>query len=74
MKSHYLEITQISVVILKILEVYELKTELVISTSHLKIGDLECEGEVGGDGEDNLLLEWYLDLDLLSIHSSGPSF
>jgi len=42
------------------------------STSRLGIGDLECEREVGGDGEGVLLLEWLVDLDLLSIHSHGP--
>ena len=42
------------------------------STSLLKIGDLECDGEVGGDVEGDLLSKWYLDLDLLAIHSSGP--
>ena len=34
----------------------------------------KCNGEVEGDGEDDLLSEWYLDLDLLAIHSSRPSF
>jgi len=42
---------------------------LFILTSRLGIGDLECEGEVGGDGEGVLLLEWPVDLDLLTIHS-----
>ena len=32
----------------------------------------KCNGEVGGDGEGDLLSEWYSDLDLLAIHSSGP--
>ena len=32
----------------------------------------KCNGEVGGDGEGDLLSEWYFDLDLLAIHSSGP--
>ena len=41
------------------------------STSGLKIGELECEGEIGGDGEGVLLLEWPIDLDFLAIHSSG---
>jgi len=40
------------------------------STSLLKIGDLECHGEVGGDVEGDLLSEWSMDLDLLTIHSS----
>lgn len=39
------------------------------SNSGLGIGDLECEGEVGGDGERFLLLEWPIDLDLLTTHS-----
>ena len=42
------------------------------STSHLKMGDLECEGEVGGDGEGDLLSEWSVGFDLLPIHSSCP--
>jgi len=34
----------------------------------------KCNGEVGGDGEGDLLSEWYLDLDLLAIHSAcAPS-
>ena len=41
------------------------------STYFLGIGDLECEGEVGGDGEGILLLEWPVDLDLLAIHSQA---
>ena len=28
--------------------------------------------EVGGVDEGDLLLEWYLDFDLVAIHSSGP--
>ena len=32
----------------------------------------KCNGEVGGDGEGDLLLEWYFDLDLPAIHSLGP--
>jgi len=32
----------------------------------------KCNGEVGGDGEGDLLSEWCLDLDLLAIHSSCP--
>ena len=47
---------------------------IVFSTSRLGFKDLECDGEVGGDVEGDLLLEWYLDFDLLAIHSSGPSF
>jgi len=38
-------------------------------TSHLGFEDLECDREVGGDSEEVLLLEWLIDLDLLSIHS-----
>ena len=45
---------------------------VVFSTSRLKIGDLEYEGEVGGDGEEDLLSEWAMDLDFLSIHISCP--
>ena len=36
--------------------------------------DAKCNGEVRGDGEGDLLSEWYLDLDFLAIHSSWPSF
>ena len=39
------------------------------STFLLGIADLECEREVRGDGVGFLLLEWPVDLDLLSIHS-----
>ena len=42
------------------------------SNSGFKVS--ECNGEVGGDGEGDLLSEWYLDLDFLAIHSSRPSF
>ena len=45
---------------------------VVFSTSHLEIGDSECEGEVEGDDEGDLLLEWVMDLNSLAIHSSGP--
>ena len=45
---------------------------VVFSTSHLEIGDRECEGEVVGDVEGDLLSEWIIDLDLLTIHSSCP--
>jgi len=45
-----------------------------LSTSCSRFKDSNCDGEVEGDGEGNLLSEWYLDLDLLSIHNSGPSF
>jgi len=38
------------------------------ATSHLGSGDLECNREVGGDGEGVLLLEWPVSLDLLAIH------
>ena len=40
---------------------------VVFSTSHLKMGDLECEGEVGGDGEGDLLSEWAMDLDFITF-------
>lgn len=39
------------------------------TTSCLGFGDLECDREVGGDGEGVLLLEWHVDLNLLAIHS-----
>ena len=45
---------------------------LVTSGSRFIIS--ECDGEVGGDGEGDLLSKWYLDLDLLAIHSSLPFF
>ena len=32
----------------------------------------KCNGEVGGDGEGDLLSEWTIDLDFLTIHSSCP--
>ena len=46
---------------------------VVFSTSRLEFGDSECDGEVRGDVEGDLLSEWILDLGLLAIHSSGPS-
>ena len=39
------------------------------TTSRLGLGDLECDREVGGDGEVVLLLEWPINLYLPSIHS-----
>ena len=36
--------------------------------------DSKCNGEVEGHGEGDLLSEWYLDLDLLSINNLRPSF
>ena len=42
---------------------------VVFTTSHIGLGDLECDREVGGDGEGVLLLEWLSDLYLLAIHS-----
>lgn len=42
---------------------------VVSSTSRLKTGVLACEGEVGGEVEGDLLLEWIIDLGLLTIHS-----
>ena len=47
---------------------------VVLSTFGSRLKDSKCDGEVGGDGEGDLLSEWYLDFDLLSIHSSDPSF
>ena len=40
-------------------------------TSYLRLGDLECDREVGGDGEGVLLLEWPINLDLLSIQNQA---
>jgi len=45
---------------------------VVFSTSRLMFIDSECDGEVEGYVEDDLLSEWVLDLDLLAIHSSRP--
>jgi len=45
---------------------------VVFSTSSLIFNDSECDGEVGGDVEGDLLSKWVLDLDLLAIHSLGP--
>ena len=45
---------------------------VVLSTFGSRFKYSKRDGEVGGDGGGNLLLEWYLDLDLLAIHSSGP--
>lgn len=45
---------------------------VAFSTSCLKIRDSECEGEVGRDVERDLLSEWAMDLNSLTIHSSGP--
>jgi len=39
-------------------------TAVVLSTFGSRFKDSKWDGEVGGDGEGNLLLEWYLDLDL----------
>ena len=47
---------------------------VLLSTSRSGFKISECDGEVGEDGEGELLSEWYLDLDLLAIHSSWPSF
>ena len=47
---------------------------VVLLTSGSRFKNYMCDGEVGGDGEGDLLSEWYLDFNLLSIHSSGPSF
>jgi len=40
------------------------------ATSNSGLKFFESNGEVGGDGEGDLLSEWYLDLDLLATHSS----
>ena len=47
---------------------------VLVSTSGSRFKIYEYDGEVGEDGEGDLLLEWYLDLDSLAIHSSWPSF
>ena len=39
------------------------------TTSRLGFGNLECDQEVGGGGEGDLLLEWLTNLDFLGIHS-----
>lgn len=44
---------------------------IFFETSHLESGDLEFFREVGGVGEGLLLLEWLVDLDLLSIHTQA---
>jgi len=36
---------------------------IVLSTSGSIFKDSKCDGEVEGDGEDDLLSKWYLDLD-----------
>jgi len=41
-------------------------------TSDSGFKDSKCNGEVGGDGEGDLLSKWYLDLDFLAIHNLGP--
>jgi len=43
---------------------------VVLATYNSRFKVSKCNGEVGGDGEGDLLLEWYLDLDLLAIHGS----
>ena len=45
---------------------------VAVDTRATSNSGFKCNGEVGGDGEGDLLSEWYLDLDLLAIHSSGP--
>jgi len=47
-------------------------TVVVFSTSQLEFRVSECDGEVGGDVDGDLLLEWVMDLNLLAIHSLGP--
>jgi len=44
----------------------------VVDTRATSNSGFKCNGEVGGDGEGDLLSEWYSDLDSLAIHSSGP--
>ena len=43
-----------------------------VDTQATSNSGFKCNGEVGGDDEGDLLSEWYSDLDLLAIHSSGP--
>ena len=45
---------------------------VVLSTSDSRFKDSKCDGEVGRDGEGNLLSEWYLEFYLLATHISGP--
>jgi len=40
---------------------------IVPATSGSGFKDSKCNGEVGGDGEGDLLLEWYLDLDPFTV-------
>ena len=44
-------------------------TKDFFTTSRLGFWDLECDREVGVDGEGVLLLEWFIDLYFLTIHS-----
>ena len=45
---------------------------VVFSTSGLETRDLAFEGEVRGEVEGDLLSEWAISLDFLTIHSSFP--
>ena len=54
-----------------IFRVLEMGVVIFFSTYSLEIWD---EGEVEEGDEGESLLEWPVDLDLLSIHSLGPSF
>ena len=47
---------------------------VVLSTSDSRFKIYMFDGEVGEDGEGDLISEWYLDFDLLVNHSSWPSF
>jgi len=47
---------------------------VVLSNFGSRFKDSKCDEEVRGDGEADLLSEWYLYLELLAIHSSRPSF
>ena len=46
---------------------------VLLSTSGSIFKISEYDEEDGGDGEGDLLLEWYLDLDSVAIHSLRPS-
>ena len=44
----------------------------VVDTRETSNSGFNRTGEVGGVDEGDLLSEWHLDFDLVSIHSSGP--
>ena len=44
----------------------------VVDTRATSDSGFQCNGQVRGDDEGDLLSEWYSYLDLLAIHSSGP--